>query len=348
MSSAAVYPGCTIDRTYRQGDRGDGVHCIELALRAQKFQRSYVDGYFGSVTVTSVRNFQWAKRLLPMTGVVDERVAAALGIWQTPSTTTATTTPETPTTTALPTTTAPPVTTIPSVTTIPTVPPPTTTLPPPVDDWRDGAVAGCLPGHEFSRVDTNGAKLVALTFDDGPSPQWTESIMRDLERRSVRATFFVVGSMLRSRPEVVQAMIDRGFEVGNHSMTHAYRHSTIAAEIPLLNAQFMQRFGVRTPFFRAPGLASGRLISAAAEKAGMCIVRTNLIVGDTTLPRRTAAQLCATFRSQLKPGAIVLLHDGGGNRQTAAAMPCILDAALARGYRVVTLAELLAAGRAIR
>lgn len=220
--------------------------------------------------------------------------------------------------------------------------------PPAVDDWRDGVVAGCEPGASFSRVDTGGEKLISFTFDDGPDRTWTEPIMRAFEARNVRATFFVVGSMVRATPDKVRSMIDRGFEVGNHTMTHSYTHSKIAAEIPALNSLLFQRFEVRTPFFRAPGLASGRLITAAAASAGMCIVRVNIISGDTDLPRRNAAQLCARVTSQLTPGGIVLLHDGGHHKATADGVPCMLDAAISRGYRIVTLAELLSAGPTIR
>lgn len=224
----------------------------------------------------------------------------------------------------------------------PTAPPPTTQ--PPIDDWRDGKVAGCRAGEEFSWVDTGGAKLVAFTFDDGPSRSWTEPILRAFEARGARATFFVVGSMLRNAPEVVQSMIDRGFEVGNHSMTHSYTPSKIAAEIPMLNAELSRRFGVRTPFFRAPGLVSASSIRTAAAKAGMCVVRVNILSGDDRSPRWSPSKLCQNVTAQLKPGSIVLLHDGGNHKQTADAVPCILDAALDRGYRIVTLAELLAAG----
>ncbi len=117
---AAVYPGCTIDATYQQGARGEAVHCIEQALRAKSFQWGHVDTFYGTTTVTAVRNFQWANRLLPLTGVVDERVATALGIWGPAGVTTTV-----PATTAPPTT-APP-TTAPPTTAPPTTPPPTTT-----------------------------------------------------------------------------------------------------------------------------------------------------------------------------------------------------------------------------
>lgn len=223
---------------------------------------------------------------------------------------------------------------------------PPTTAPPPtgIDDWRDGAVAGCNPGQTLRGVDTSGRKLVTFTFDDGPDRQWTDVIMTHFERRGARATFFVVGIMADKAPNILRSMIDRGFEVGNHTVTHTYRHSTIAAEIPAMNAQLLQRFGIRTPYFRAPGLASGPLITAAAARAGMCILSMNASGRDAEITRRTAAEICMAVTTRLKPGAIVLLHDGGHRKATANAVPCMLDAAIARGYKIVTLAELLASG----
>ncbi len=248
-----------------------------------------------------------------------------------------------PDTTAPPDTTTPPTTTPPPTTPLP----PTTTLPP-IDDWRDGVVAGCRPGQEFSRVDTGGRTLVAFTFDDGPDRQWTAPIMRAFEQRGARATFFVVGSMVRNAPEVLRSAIDRGFEIGGHSMTHSYVPSRIASEIRPLNDILWRQFGVRTPFFRAPGLTPGSPIRAAARTARMCIVGTNILSVDDRSPRHSPARLCTTVTRGRRPGSIVLLRDGGNHRQTAEAVPCMLDAAISRGYRIVTLAELLAAGPVVR
>lgn len=275
-------------------------------------------------------------RVLAVVALVMAATASGAGAAPPPDTTTA------PTTTA-----PPPDTTAPPTTTPPTTTPPTTTVPP-IDDWRDGVVAGCRPGQEFSRVDTRGVKLVAFTFDDGPDRQWTEPIMRAFEQRGARATFFVVGSMVRNAPEVLRSMIDRGFEVGGHSMTHSYVPSRIAAEIRPLNDILWRQFGVRTPFFRSPGLTPGSPIRAAARTARMCIVGTNILSGDDRSPRHSPSRLCSTVTRGLRPGSIVLLHDGGNHRQTAEAVPCMLDAAIARGYRIVTLAELLAAGPVVR
>jgi peptidoglycan/xylan/chitin deacetylase (PgdA/CDA1 family) len=76
----------------------------------------------------------------------------------------------------------------------------------------------------------------------------------------------------------------------------------------------------------------------------MCNLSTDEVLGDHLEPRKSAAALCASFAYNLKPGMIVLLHDGGTHAPTAQAVPCMLDTALARGYRVVSLAELLNSG----
>jgi CubicO group peptidase (beta-lactamase class C family) len=79
-ADAAVYPGCTISAAARNGDQGDAVHCIELALSARGLQSRFIDTYFGTVTASAVRSFQRANGL-SATGVVDQQTATALGIW---------------------------------------------------------------------------------------------------------------------------------------------------------------------------------------------------------------------------------------------------------------------------
>jgi len=79
----------------------------------------------------------------------------------------------------------------------------------------------------------------------------------------------------------------------------------------------------------------------------MCNIFANVLTGDASMPRPTAATICARFAGQLKPGSIVLAHDGGNHPQTIAAIDCMLDVAQARGYEVVTVSELLTRGPAI-
>lgn len=221
------------------------------------------------------------------------------------------------------------------------------TPPPEVPSWADpawqtGRISGCVPGRVVRSVNTGGERLVTFTFDDGPDPLYSVPIMDAFSERGLTATFFLIGRNLRSFPEIGRSMVQRGFAVGNHSMTHSYKPADIAREIPTTNNAIWSVLGVRTPYFRSPGLVSARSIDAAASRAGLCSLSAAVDLGDYVLPRRSAADLCARFAAALVPGMIVLLHDGGGSHgPTAAAVPCMLDTAIARGYRIVSLAELL-------
>jgi peptidoglycan/xylan/chitin deacetylase (PgdA/CDA1 family) len=222
---------------------------------------------------------------------------------------------------------------------------PVPTLPPWSDPaWQSGVVPGCVPGQYIRGVNTNGQKLITFTFDDGPDPHYTKPIMDAFTQRGLTATFFMIGINLRAYPSIGRSVVDRGFAVGNHSVTHRYTWAYISGEVGPMNDMIFEVLGVRTPYFRAPGLGDGPPIDAALVKAGMCNLSTDEVLGDHLEPRKSASALCASFAYNLKPGMIVLLHDGGTHAPTAQAVPCMLDTALARGYRVVSLAELLNSG----
>jgi peptidoglycan/xylan/chitin deacetylase (PgdA/CDA1 family) len=221
---------------------------------------------------------------------------------------------------------------------------------PPVPSWTDpawqsGRLTGCVPGRVVRQGDTRGQKLVTFTFDDGPDPLYTQPIMDEFERRGLTATFFLIGRNLRLFPDIGRSIVERGFAVGNHSVTHTYVPADIAREVGSANSIIESILGVRTPYFRSPGLVPGRSIDAAVARAGMCTVSAAADLGDYLLPRRSPARLCERFAESLQPGMIALLHDGGGSHaSTVAALPCMLDTALDRGYSIVSLAELLNSG----
>lgn len=222
----------------------------------------------------------------------------------------------------------------------------TPTEPPPsIPDWATGSVPGCTPGGLIRRVDTGGRRMITFTFDDGPWPRNTTGIMDAFSARGLTATFFMIGQNLRAYPEIARALVARGFAVGNHSLTHRYSATTIASEIGPMNTLIEQVLGVRTPYFRSPGLTEGTVIQSTLASTGQCNLFTSAVLGDHLTPRRSAGQLCGSFSAQLRPGLIVLLHDGGSHVPTVAAVPCMLDVAATRGYEVVSLAELLGAGR---
>lgn len=260
----------------------------------------------------------------------------------TPTTSTTSTTTTTSTTVAAPATTAPPAVAGsgvavrgPAVQLTPTLPPPTTTIP------RDSCPAGSL----IRQVDTGGEQLVAFTFDDGPSLSNTRPIMQAFEARDMTATFFVVGQAARAYPSLMQEIVDRGFFLANHSISHQYSPSIIAREIAPMNRIIEAYTGTPTVYFRSPGLTQGSVIQSTLASLGMCNIFTSVDLRDWVSPRRSASQLCSSFSATLHPGMIVLLHDGGNYRPTTAAVPCMLDVATSRGYRVVSLGELLRSGQ---
>ena len=203
----------------------------------------------------------------------------------------------------------------------------------------------CTPGTIVRKVDTT-QKVVAITFDDGPVGV-TRTVMDKFERRGMRATFFVIGIQVNLYPAIAREIVTRGFEIANHSVTHRYSWNAIASEIEPNNNLIEHVTGVRPTVFRSPGLAIGAPIQTELARLGMCNIFANVLTGDASMPRPSASTICARFAGQLKPGSIVLAHDGGTHPQTIAAVDCMLDVAQARGYEVVTVSDLLSRGPAI-
>lgn len=195
------------------------------------------------------------------------------------------------------------------------------------------------------RVNTR-RKLVALTFDDGPTEQFTPHVLRILRRHRARATFFVIGLAALYRPHLIRAERAAGMEIANHTLSHPrlaeFPVAAIAAEI-LLGARAIEAAGAPPPrLFRPPfGLFDERVGMAAALDCEpmigweMAFDRYDHHIGS---PRPAAVALA----QRAKPGSILLMHDGMFRRQTMlAALPVLLDALRARGFRVVTVSELL-------
>jgi peptidoglycan-N-acetylglucosamine deacetylase len=204
----------------------------------------------------------------------------------------------------------------------------------------------CQAGELLTGVDVGQRKLVVFTYDDGPWPVLTRQIMTTFEARGVSATFFMVGDMVREYPEIARDIVNRGHEIGNHSMHHNYSPSKIAIEVKPTNDLIERITGVRPVLFRSPGLTRGNVIQDALADEGMCNIFSTADLRDYAMPRPSAATLCSSFAATLHPGFVALLHDGGGSKQnTVDAVDCMLDVVERRGYTVVSLSELLSQGR---
>lgn len=196
------------------------------------------------------------------------------------------------------------------------------------------------------RVET-WAPLVALSFDDGPDPVYTPQVLDVLARHQARATFFLIGENARRHPELVRRIRDMGHEVGNHTDS---RGSTVLMSMrrfseSLLRAEAALRLSPADPKLFRPGGGWVRpaQLDLAIQRGYTCVLGS----AQAWDPKRPpAAYIRWAVTRNLAPGAIVVLHDAGGNRSnTVAALPGILEAGRAKGLRFVTVSELMSAPR---
>ena len=218
-----------------------------------------------------------------------------------------------------------------------------------------GSLAGMLVRAENRAIDRTLAvtpyvrvagaqhREIALTFDDGPGP-YTPAILAILRGRHVSATFFEVGILERYFHASTRAMTAAGDVVGDHTEAHAPMSRLKASDqrLALLqDASVLSRYGAPFPrLFRPPYGMFNAATLALLSRYHMLMV---LWTVDTNDYRRPGVR--AIVRAAVKgarPGAIILLHDAGGNRaQTVAALPKIIAALRARGYTLVTVPRLL-------
>lgn len=190
----------------------------------------------------------------------------------------------------------------------------------------------------------SGKGRIALTFDDGPNGKTTTDILDVLARHGARATFFCIGRRAAEQPEVLRRMVQEGHAVGNHSQDHRklawLSPDEIAHQIDAAQ-ESIQRSGAPAPvLFRAPhGVKSPHLFRMLRErKLQLCAWSHDI----KDFMRPGAEVLVDLARPGLRDGAIVLLHDGGGDRsQTVVALDGILQECRERGLTPVTVPELL-------
>jgi peptidoglycan-N-acetylglucosamine deacetylase len=185
---------------------------------------------------------------------------------------------------------------------------------------------------------------IALTFDDGPS-RYTPAVMRVLRRWHATATFFEIGNIAQSAPGTVAAQVRYGFAVEDHTVNHknlsGLPASVQAAEIRGA-AKRLRRAGAPPPrLFRPP---YGRYDKTTVDTARSLGMRTVLWTVDSRdYLRPGSAAIVSRVLRAASPGAIVLMHDGGGDRaQTVAALSKLIPGLRRRHYRLVTVRQLLA------
>ena len=201
-------------------------------------------------------------------------------------------------------------------------------------------------GDHVAHVDTT-RKVVALTFDDGPSDLFASEIIADLQRYDARATFYVIGAVATAQPEALRSLIASRQEIGNHTYNHRrlvfVSTTTASEEVTSADAVIRAAGYTRTITVRPP--YGKKLLSLPWELWGgdRMTVMWDLepdslegISGDPTAMTRYVLD-------NVRPGSIILLHPWTlGNAATREALPAILAGLRDRGYDVVTISELLA------
>ncbi|WP_188298080.1 polysaccharide deacetylase family protein [Streptomyces sp. CBMA156] len=200
--------------------------------------------------------------------------------------------------------------------------------------------AVALPAAEAEAAGPGGGKVVYLTFDDGPSPAHTPRVLTTLARYGVRATFFEIGQNVAAHPSLTAQVARQGHSVQNHSWSHPDLRKLSASA---LNSQLVDTDRAiraqtgRTPTCLRPpyGAVNGTVRSKAAS-LGKQVVLWSVDPADWSRPGTSAIR--SRVLNNVRPGSVILLHDGGGDRsQTVAALPGIISALKSRGYGFATL-----------
>lgn len=186
----------------------------------------------------------------------------------------------------------------------------------------------------------NNRKVVALTFDDGPWPSSTGAVLDVLKEEQVKATFFVIGRQIGKRPWLLRRMEREGHVIGNHTWSHKplSKLSKPMARSQILKTQTAIRkaTGGDAAVLRPPGGQTDRGVYAECKRQGLEVVMWTIDPQDWRGKNRYAIRKGVV--DKVKPGSIVLLHDGGGDRrETVKALRPIIQALKKKGYVFVTL-----------
>ncbi|BAZ39950.1 polysaccharide deacetylase domain containing protein [Calothrix sp. NIES-4101] len=201
-----------------------------------------------------------------------------------------------------------------------------------------------LFGEYFLKVNTK-EMVVALTYDDGPHPPYTNQLINLLNRLEAKATFFTVGKNVEEHPETVMMLVESGHEVGNHSYSHKEliwkKPAFVSAEINKTD-ELLRRLGVRNEIlFRAPFGFKRFTLPYILNRMHKKHILWNLDPKD--YQENNPELIANRVFENVTPGAIILLHDGGGDRTaTIAATEIIITKLQAQGYKFLTVSQMLA------
>lgn len=211
----------------------------------------------------------------------------------------------------------------------------------------DSASAGYLDLPKKSTIGYSSVHVdgpyIAMTFDDGPEPKLTPKLLDLLKAKGIKATFFVVGQNAADYPDVLKRAISEGHEIGNHSWSHPnfakMSDGAVTNELQKTHDAILQATGVKPTLLRPPyGSITKREREWIHDRFGYKIILWD--VDPLDWKYRNPAHVESEILKQTRHGSIILSHDI--HATTVEAMPATFDALLAKGYKFVTVSELLA------
>ena len=202
-----------------------------------------------------------------------------------------------------------------------------------------------LFGELVYRVDTK-QKVLALTFDDGPTPDRTKEILRILDEENIKATFFLNGGSLEKHAEAGRLLVNSGHEIGNHSYSHKrmvfMSYAEVAKEIESTE-RIIRQYGYREPLHFRPPFGK-KLISLPLYLKNNNIKAITWDVEPETWgePRNSVEERIENAVSQTKPGSIIIMHVMHGDDKSMQAVRPIVRQLKEKGYTFLTISELMA------
>ncbi|MGG3454143.1 polysaccharide deacetylase family protein [Paenibacillus rhizolycopersici] len=194
-------------------------------------------------------------------------------------------------------------------------------------------------------------KAVAFTFDDGPNPIYTPQVLEIFQEVQGKATFFMIGTQIEKSLETAKAVHEQGHEIGNHTYSHPHlpelSSEEVRREMQLTEELIQQVTGAKPKVYRPPYIDTSEEVAAitAGEFGYPAIGAVNGAATDWEMPG--VAHIVEKTREQIRPGSILLFHDGFDDRsQTVEAVRILAAELTAAGYRLVTVSELLALNEA--
>ena len=206
------------------------------------------------------------------------------------------------------------------------------------------SAANFTPGkaNTYAQVYVQGP-YIAMTFDDGPSAEYTGTLLDELKKRNLKATFFLVGQCVVEHPLLVKRMVDEGHEVANHSWSHPafakMSDSAVRNELQKTQDAIVAACGVKPTQMRPPyGSITAAQKRWISQDMGLQVILWSVDPLDWKKPGENAVR--SRIVNGAADGAIILAHDIHGS--TVRAMPETFDQLLAKGYKFATVSELLA------